>query len=229
VVADIGCSIGTFAIEFAKAGYQSYGLDFDPAAIERARLLAGEEGVQPTFLCRNMLAPDLSLPPVDVAVCFDIFEHVHDDQLGSLLYALKRRLSPQGTIIFHTFPTYYDYIFYAGRGWHYPLLPFRGLPAPAFRRLTRVYATLLDALLLAKNGLNYRDAIADAGHCNPTTAQRLRDILRRADYRILSLDTGRLFPNKPAIQRLFRKQPVADRHIFGVAAPFGEPSGPGGL
>src|SRR6185503_17586263 len=33
IVTDVGCSIGTFAIEFAKLGYRSYGVDFDPEAL----------------------------------------------------------------------------------------------------------------------------------------------------------------------------------------------------
>ena len=37
VVVDVGCSIGTFAIEFAKLGYRSYGVDFDPEALKLAK------------------------------------------------------------------------------------------------------------------------------------------------------------------------------------------------
>ena len=54
VVVDIGCSIGTFAIEFAKRGYKSYGIDFDPAAIEIATHLAADEGVSPEFVCGDV-------------------------------------------------------------------------------------------------------------------------------------------------------------------------------
>src|SRR5687768_5040895 len=49
VTVDIGCSIGTFAIEFAKRGYRSYGIDFDPEAIHLAKQLSAQEGVSPTF------------------------------------------------------------------------------------------------------------------------------------------------------------------------------------
>ncbi len=34
---DVGCSIGTFAIEFAAKGYRSFGIDFDQTALDIAR------------------------------------------------------------------------------------------------------------------------------------------------------------------------------------------------
>ena len=110
---DVGCSIGTFAIEGAKRGFKSYGVDFDPAAIRIAEELSRSEGVSPTFICGDVATCDL--PPIDIAICFDIFEHLHDDELGALLGGLRRRLSTEGCIVFHTFPTELDYLFHDPR------------------------------------------------------------------------------------------------------------------
>ncbi|MFH0911236.1 MAG: class I SAM-dependent methyltransferase, partial [Planctomycetota bacterium] len=113
VVVDAGCSIGTFAIEFARMGYRSFGVDFDPSALKVARELAGEEKVSPEFVCGDVAEWDDSLPPIDILVCFDLFEHLPDGELGVFLSAVKKRLSARGCILFHTFPTQYDYLLYA--------------------------------------------------------------------------------------------------------------------
>lgn len=66
IVVDVGCSIGTFAIEFAKMGYQSFGIDLDKSALDIARQLS----------------------------------HI------------GKQLSNEGSLVSHTFPTQYDYIFF---------------------------------------------------------------------------------------------------------------------
>ncbi|VAX39411.1 hypothetical protein MNBD_PLANCTO03-445 [hydrothermal vent metagenome] len=53
-VVDIGCSIGTFAIEFARRGFRAIGVDFDAMAIDVARELAAEERVSPEFLVADV-------------------------------------------------------------------------------------------------------------------------------------------------------------------------------
>ena len=83
IVTDVGCSIGTFAIEFAKLGYRSYGVDFDPEALTQARRLCEEEKTHAEFICGDIANWNKQLPPIDIAICFDIFEHLHDDELGS--------------------------------------------------------------------------------------------------------------------------------------------------
>jgi 2-polyprenyl-3-methyl-5-hydroxy-6-metoxy-1,4-benzoquinol methylase len=54
IFVDVGCSIGTFAIEFAKLGYRAYGVDFDPKAIELARRLCCEENIHAEFICDDI-------------------------------------------------------------------------------------------------------------------------------------------------------------------------------
>src|SRR5438046_1211256 len=44
VSVDVGCSIGTFAIEMARRGFRSIGIDLDARALEIAQVLATEEG-----------------------------------------------------------------------------------------------------------------------------------------------------------------------------------------
>ena len=65
---DLGCSIGTFALEFALDGYKTIGLDFDPKALEQGEKLAKELGCEPKWICEDAGAFDLQ-EKVDIVVC----------------------------------------------------------------------------------------------------------------------------------------------------------------
>ena len=219
VVVDVGCSIGTFAIEYSKQGYRSYGIDFDPVAIEMARDLCREEDASAEFVCGDVANWKCDFPPIDVAICFDIFEHLHDDELGSFLTAIRNQLSDVGSLVFHTFPTQYDFLFFGGGVRALPLLPFRRLPSRVFDRLVKAYVALVDIGLLATCGETYKEQIKLVGHCNPTTKERLTDILVRANYEILTIDTSQVYSFSPKRQKQFASQPVSHRNLYGVAIP----------
>jgi len=225
VIVDAACSIGTFAIEFARRGYQTYGVDFDEEALKIARQLAAEEGVQPEFVHADISEWSLNFPKIDVVLCMDVFEHLHDDELGAMLQALRKQMTESSVLIFHTFPTQYDYIFNGSKGrYRYPLLPFRKLKAESFTRLTRAYAALLDAYWLLRSGKDYREMIKKRSHCNPLTLERLTDIALRAGYEIKLMELAQLYPDNlftanPEIQGKFREQPVSFRNLSGVLAP----------
>ncbi len=216
-VVDVGCSIGTFAIEFARLGFDSVGVDMDPEALDIARDLAAEEGVTARFDCADLAAWD-DPRPIDLAVAFDIFEHLHDDQMGALLQTIRRRLSPRGVLIFHTFPTEFDYLFFerGGRGAE-PLLPYADADPREFERRTRALAARLDAEAIEGGGLPRRDAIRLERHCNPTCPRRLRWQLERAGLEVLSIQTAQLYPFEPELAARFAKQPLTHRNLFGAA------------
>lgn len=217
---DVGCSVGTMAIEMAQRGYKSYGVDFDGAALDIARRLALEEQVEVKFYQCDIVELGSHVEEAfDIAICFDIFEHLHDDELGALLQALRRRLSARGALVFFTFPLQFDYLFFSRDVLHWPLLPFNWLPRERFERVVRAYAALLDAGLLLMTGRSYRDRISRAAHCNPTTKKRLEEILKRAGFSIEMMETDNLYTFKPHIIRRFDKQPIAHRTMFGVVRP----------
>jgi 2-polyprenyl-3-methyl-5-hydroxy-6-metoxy-1,4-benzoquinol methylase len=227
VVVDVGCSIGTFAIEFAKLGYQAYGIDFDSTALEIGKELSNEEDVNVIFINSDISNwSNLALPKIDIAVCFDIFEHLHDDELGSLLTSIKNQLSENGRLIFHTFPTEYDYLFYFERSnvkiftpclRRIPLMMAKNLPEKYFERFVRVYASFFDILYLLLKGRTYKDSIKNNSHCNPLTKKRLEDILIRSGYEILDIETTQLYQFKNHIYQIFSSQPISHRNLFGAA------------
>ncbi len=227
VIVDIGCSIGTFAIEFAKLGFRSYGIDFDSSALEIAKELSKEENIDVKFINNDISNwSTLSLPKIDIAICFDIFEHLHDDELGALLLSLKNQLSKNGKLIFHTFPTEYDNLFYFERTmacifvpWlrRLPLSLVKKLPVNKFERFVRAYSSFFDLLYLIKKGCTQKELIKNNKHCNLLTKKRLEDILIRSGYTIVDMQTTQLYSFKEKIQKKFLHQPISHRNLFGVA------------
>lgn len=219
-VVDVGCSMGTFAIEFAKRGFRAVGIDFDETAIEVARGLAAEEGVAPEFLVGDVADMAGAVGRAEIAVCFDIFEHLQDDELGVLLRDVRRLLSPDGAMVFHTFPTEFDYLFF----WDYEpnreaLRRFIDLDPERFEREVRAYAAEVDAKLIRARGVSHRERITGTQHCNPTTQSRLGAILGRAGWEVLTIDTAQLYPYGREIIEQFGNHRALDRNLFGVAVP----------
>jgi hypothetical protein len=216
---DIGCSIGTFALESARRGFRAIGLDMDPAALAIARQLAHEEGVNPEFICADVSAW-ASSGSIDFAIAFDLFEHLHDDEIGSLLRTIRAAMSPEGSLIYHTFPTEYEYLFYEDDGrLAAPLEAFTHLPPDEFDRRVRAHALRLDADRLDRGQPTQRERIARDVHCNPLTRPRLDAMLERAGFRSLEIRTAQLYDFRPQQQAKFAGQPIADRNLFGVAVP----------
>lgn len=216
---DVGCSIGTFAIECALRGFRATGIDLDPSALAIALELASEEGVSPAFFCAD-LAQWEPQAPIDIAIAFDIFEHLHDDQVGAMLATLRRMMSPQGSLVFHTFPTEFDYIFFENNGaLAEPLLPFAAEPPGDFERRTRALAARLEAETIQRGGLPRRDAIRTEQHCNPTGRRRLKFILERAGFDPIVLETAHLYEWSRDLADRFRGQPIVDRNLYGIAVP----------
>ena len=216
---DFGCSIGTYAIEFAKKGYRSIGIDFDDDGIRMAKELSKKEGVKPRFLKRDITDLGDEIPEIDVAVFSNIFEHLHDDELGAVLEALKKKISPEGFIVYITKPTAYYYIFFGKKIFRWPLYAFRWLPEKKFTCLVKIYHYILDIGFLLKNGQTRRESAKRIGHCNPTTLERLSDIFARAGFKNLFIKTDELYPMVPGMKNRFSKYSISHPFLYGVVAP----------
>jgi hypothetical protein len=155
----------------------------------------------------------------------DVFEHLHDDELGAMLQSLRKQMTENSSLVFHTFPTQYDYLFNGTKGrYRYPLLPFRRLKPATFTRIVRAYASLLDAYWLLRTGTDRREKIKKKSHCNPLTLERLTDIALRAGFEIKIMELEQLYPDylftaSPEIQGNFREQPISYRNLSGVLVP----------
>jgi SAM-dependent methyltransferase len=163
------------------------------------------------------------LPKIDVAICFDIFEHLHDDELGALLQGLRRQLAPGGRVVFSTTPTQFAYLYSGGsaklaivRTLVYAMT---WLGPRAFPRALRALAAILDAVFLVLRGGDHRDLIKREKHCNPLTRERLEDIFRRAGYGLERIETLDLHPIPGPVAAAFRKHAICHSHVVGVAVP----------
>lgn len=225
---DLGCSIGTFALEFALKGYETVGLDLDEKSLEQGRELAREMGVNPEWICADATQFNLDAP-VDFVVCFDLLEHLFDDQIRGMLRCVHESLRPGGVFLFHTFPTQYDHVFYRNNLFPLALVPFRNLPPGAFASLTRAYAGMLDLYYFARRGKSWKSIIRDTVHPNPLSAKRVATLCEEAGLQVELLETGldRVNALKPGqgvvAKRYFAHQPVAMRSIWGSARrPLGQ-------
>ncbi|MGR3175974.1 MAG: class I SAM-dependent methyltransferase [Candidatus Scalindua sp.] len=219
---DLGCSIGTFALEFALDGYDTIGLDFDSKALEQGKHLAKELGCNPKWICEDASSFCLE-EKVDTVVCFDLLEHLDDNNIVNLLSCVKKSLKLGGIFIFHTFPTTYDHIFYMNPLTCLPLIPFRSLSKVNFEILVHWYAKFLDVFYLLRYGKTHKGVIAKTVHPNPLSKERLQYFIKNAGLNILLLEMSldSVNPLKPGqgvlAKKFFANQPVAFRSIWGVA------------
>jgi hypothetical protein len=228
LLVDVGCSIGGCAIECSKMGFRTHGVDFDPAAITLAKQLSAEENANVEFHQMDISEWTGQFPPIDIAVAADIFEHLHDDELGSLLSGLKKNFTSKGILIFYTAPLEYDYIFWQKKGdigridipWF--LLPFKWLSDDAFTRLTRIAGLCFDIYSVATRGLTYKERIKRADHPNPLTRTRLLDMFERQGYEVLTMASETTeIPSQMNLnhKEFFRAHSVTHRALYGLAAP----------
>jgi SAM-dependent methyltransferase len=226
LLVDIGCSIGGCTIEASKMGFNAHGIDFDPAAIDLAKKINSEEKATAEFHQMDVSDWAATFSSIDVALAADIFEHLHDDELGSLLAGLKRGLSDNGILVFLTVPGEYDYIFWRKKGefsgielpWIF--IPFKWLSNSAFTRLTRIVALVFDIYSVFTRGLTYKERIKRADHPNPLTKSRLTDILERQGYEVIFISTETMeIPCQMNLKHrnFFRTHEVTHRQIYGMA------------
>ena len=223
-IADIGCSVGLIAIEFAKAGFISCGYDFDPAAVKIAKELAKKEGVLVDFFEHDVTIGEFKFP-IDIAICFDMFEHLHDDEIGVLLYNLKKCLSINGCIVFHTLPLKYDYLFWDGKEGivRFPFLLkiFKRQSCEKFEKKVKIYALVKDIISIFQHNLTHKEQISQSGHPNPLNSKRLGEIFLRANYEIIYFESGFLGESQlnSVDKEFFIKHKITNRSLYGIVAP----------
>lgn len=102
VVLDLGCGMGTFTIETARAGARAIGVDPAAEAVKAARAVARGEGVATEFLLAD--AADLPLGPetADLVIAADLVEHLDDVTLARILAETRRVLREGGRLVLYT-------------------------------------------------------------------------------------------------------------------------------
>ena len=167
-ILDLGCAIGCHAIELARRGHETWGIDVLPAMIQRGRELADSlDLTQRVHLFEGdvrRLETYFSEQFFDAVVACDIFEHLDDQAIRQMLAGLKRIMKPGGMLVVQTSPTRHYYWFEPTRWKLLALLvPMAWLPDRAFT----AYVNALERGPLRRNrGEHVRFFKHEYGHIN---------------------------------------------------------------
>jgi ubiquinone/menaquinone biosynthesis C-methylase UbiE len=101
-VLDVGCGMGTFAIEAARLGATAVGLDLAAAALPAAQAVARQEGVDAAFVRADAAVLPVPDASIDVALAADFTEHLDDDTLDRIAAELARVTRPGGHLVVYT-------------------------------------------------------------------------------------------------------------------------------
>jgi ubiquinone/menaquinone biosynthesis C-methylase UbiE len=99
---DLGCGMGTFAVEAAKRGAQAVGVDPAPAAVRAARAVAVAEQAAAVFVRADAAQLPMSNASCDVILAADVTEHLDDQTLARVLGEAARVLRTHGTLVLYT-------------------------------------------------------------------------------------------------------------------------------
>jgi SAM-dependent methyltransferase len=101
-VIDLGCGMGTFTIETARAGARAVGIDPAAAALEAARRVAAVEAVPAAFVRADAVDLPLARDSADLVLAADLVEHLDDVTLARILGEARRVLREGGRLVLYT-------------------------------------------------------------------------------------------------------------------------------
>lgn len=99
---DLGCGMGTFTIEAARAGAFAVGVDPAAAAVTAAARVAHAENVRARFVRADAARLPFPSGSADVVLAADLIEHLDDDTLARILDEAHRVLRTDGTLVIYT-------------------------------------------------------------------------------------------------------------------------------
>lgn len=226
-ILDVGCGVGSGALEFALEGHQAWGIDVLDCMIERGREVAKSLGLSQRvhLLTGDIRCLEKYFDPAffDAVVACDIFEHLDDESILQVLGGLKQVMRPGGTIVIQTSPGRYYYWFDPARNKMIGLLaPLAWLPD----RLFTAYVRCLDRWPLRRlRSEHTRFYRHEPGHINCMDHIHLRGLLKQTgleQIRTFAINAHLGFKDEGCLKagwtkRLFGRKSVACRNIFGIA------------
>lgn len=226
-VLDLGCAIGCHAIELARRGHETWGIDVLPAMIQRGQELADSLDLSQRV---HLLEGDVRrleryFPSgfFDAVVACDILEHLDDEAIRRMFTGLLRVMKPRGTLVIQTSPTRHYYWFEPTRWKLLALLaPMAWLPDRAFT----AYVNALERWPLRRNRKEHvRFFLHEYGHINCMDHVHLRRLLLEAGFEHVRAYAEHTHPGVKDegcmraawTRRLFGRKSAAARNVYGIA------------
>jgi ubiquinone/menaquinone biosynthesis C-methylase UbiE len=97
-VLDVGCGTGENVLYVAAKGHESWGLDFVPVAIERARSKAAQRGIDAHFLVGNALELNRLGRQFDTVIDCGLFHTFTDEERPVFVEGLGKVLRSEGLL-----------------------------------------------------------------------------------------------------------------------------------
>jgi ubiquinone/menaquinone biosynthesis C-methylase UbiE len=118
---DLGCGEGRITVLFAKNGFVSYGIDYIPGAISKAKKLAAETGVleKTHFLLGNALSLPFEPDCFKVVIDSGCFHHIPKRDWPLYFNNLLRVLKIGGCYLLVVFSLKDKHSHHSGRNWIY--------------------------------------------------------------------------------------------------------------
>jgi len=185
-VLDFGCGRGALAIALAHRGVSVVGVDFSQDAIhfalEYLKRFPEEIASRVQFQRRDMSELNFEAK-FDAIVLNQVFEHLHDWELKTLLAKFKQALKPNGTLVIST-PNL-DYIRYL-----FPVKRIVELPFKVVKETLRLvrgkskHASSLQDFLKEIFKIAYPESEHTRLHINLQTPRSIRDFLEAERWRV---------------------------------------------
>jgi ubiquinone/menaquinone biosynthesis C-methylase UbiE len=226
-ILDVGCGVGPIAIEFARMGHRTWGIDILPNMIQRGRELAAslDLGDQVELVEGDIrrLGDYFDRGAFDAAVACDIFEHLDDASLIEVLDGLARVVRPGGAIVIQTSPGRHYYWFEPTRWKLLALLaPLAWLPDAVFTHWVRVLERTLLRNVRHEHVRFYRH---EYGHINCMDRVHLARLMKGAglqQVRAFAVHAHPGFKDEGCrrtwwTRALFGRKSAACRNVVGIA------------
>lgn len=229
-VLDMGCGVGTLALETAKHGATSFGLDFTYGMTMQGMEFAKENQIQKCYFINGDVAQvPFKDSSFDLIFASDIIEHLPEGILEKMLKECLRVLKKDGKFILHTFPSKYDY-FFERKEFMIFVLPLFWLPCSMLKRYLKfLHHAIIPALrkILWKLKL-VKTSHGDIIHCNCQDQKELETLVLATGFGIKTSFTTTIYYGgdygKPMyskknftrklVELLFRNSPLMHRNIF---------------
>lgn len=229
-VLDLGCGVGTFALDFAKRGCQTVGLDISPrsiqACVENQKKLNIENA---TFIKADIQENVFQPESFDSIIAADIIEHLNPILLRKALENCFMWLRKGGALVIHTFPTRYYYQVMTPAS--LALLPLMWMSSYNAERYVRfLHKTFFNMISLVVFRKTIHRYFATRGHCNPPHPKAFYNIVKNAGftikkYELFDLPLSVLRMNQPSfsfLKSIINKQDILKSSIGVVAVKPGD-------